>query len=156
MNYVVKSSILLVFCTAIFASPSLFSQEWSAQQKEVWKNVETYWGLAAKADLEAFLVYFHEEFSGWINRTPIPHNRATRVKFIRFDSPRNKILFQDLQPLAIKIHGNVAIVHYTYTEITKSGEEKEKRDQGSWTDILIEQGDKWVMIGDSGGSTSGN
>jgi ketosteroid isomerase-like protein len=155
MNYVVKSSVLLFVCAAMLAPASLFSQEWSAQQNDVWKNVETYWGLAAKADLEAFLTYFHEDFSGWINGTPVPHNRTTREKFIRFNNPRSKILFQDLQPLAIKIHGNVAIAHYTYTEITKSGEEKEKTEQGRWTDILMKQGDKWIMIGDSGG-TLGN
>jgi hypothetical protein len=26
--------------------------------------------------------------------------------------------------------------------------------QGRWTDILMKQGDKWVMIGDHGGRTS--
>jgi len=156
MNQVVKNSALLCVCAAMLASTSVFSQEWSAQQKDVWKNVETYWDLAAKGDIEAFLTYFHEEFSGWIYGAHLPHNRATRDKFIRFKYARNKILFQDLQPLAIKIHGNIAIVHYTYTEVSKSGEEKEKTEQGRWTDILIKQGDKWVMIGDSGGSTSGN
>jgi len=68
--------------------------------------------------------------------------------------PKSKSLFYDIQPLAIKIHGNVAIVHYSYTNVFKSGEEKEKVEQGRWTDILLKQGDKWVMIGDHGGATS--
>ena len=157
MNHVLKYSALLIFCVAMLAATSAFSQEWSAQQKDVWKNVETYWALAAKGDVEAFLTYFHKDFSGWINGAHLPHDRATREKFIRFNDPRNEILFQDVKPLAIKIHGNIAIVHYTYTEISKSaGDEKEKTEQGRWTDILMKQENKWVMIGDSGGSTSGN
>ena len=32
--------------------------------------------------------------------------------------------------------------------------EKEKVEQGRWTDILIKQDDKWIMIGDHGGATS--
>jgi hypothetical protein len=52
--------------------------------------------------------------------------------------------------LAIKIHGNIAIVHYYFTDVSKHGEEEEMV-QGRWTDILIKQGDKWIMIGDHGG-----
>ncbi len=147
---------LFVTCLAMLVSTHLSAQEWSTEQKEVWKNVETYWDLARKGDIEGFLVYFHNDFSGWAYLSPLPHDRATRVKYIKFTIPKSASLFYDIQPLAIKIHGNVAIVHYSYTAVTKSGEEKEKTEQGRWTDILLKQGDKWVMIGDHGGATSEN
>ncbi|MFH2049908.1 MAG: nuclear transport factor 2 family protein [bacterium] len=145
---------LVVIGLAMLASTVLFAQEWSTDQKEVWKNVETYWDLGAKGDVEGFLGYFHSDFSGWINTAHLPHDRATRVKFIKFSLPKTKTLLYNIQPVAIKIHGNVAIVHYSYTEVSKYGEEKEKSEQGRWTDILIKQGDKWIMIGDHGGATS--
>jgi hypothetical protein len=86
----------------MIVSPGVFAQEWSAAQKEVWKNVQTYWDLATKGDLEGFISYFHKDFSGWINGAHLPHDQATRVKFIKFNMPRSKNLFSDIQPLAIK------------------------------------------------------
>ena len=145
---------LFVTCLAMLASATLFAQEWSTDQKEVWKNVETYWDLSAKGDLEEHSGYYHNDFSGWNYLSPLPHDRATRVKFVKFLRSKSKTLFYDIQPLAIKIHGNVAIVHYSYIVISKSEEEKEKEEQGRWTDILIKQDDKWIMIGDHGGATS--
>ncbi len=52
--------------------------------------------------------------------------------------------------------GNVAIVHYYYSTLIKNVEGKERNRSGRWTDILMKQGDKWVLIGDSGGRTSTN
>ena len=145
---------LVVMGLAMLSSNLLFAQEWSKDQKDVWKNVETYWDLYAKGDVEGYLGYFHNDFSGWHNSAHLPHDRATRVKFIKFFLPKAKTLFYDIQPLAIKIHGDVAIVHYSYVFIFKDVEEKEKDMQGRWTDILIKQGAKWILIGDHGGATS--
>jgi ketosteroid isomerase-like protein len=145
---------LTLIVLAMFLCSGVFAQQWSDAQKEVWKNVETYWDFAAKGDTEGFLSYFHSDFSGWINSAALPHDRATREKFIRFYNPKSKTLLYDIEPLAIKIHGNVAIVHYTYTEVFKYEDEKEQSEQGRWTDILMKQGNKWVMIGDHGGPDS--
>ena len=125
-----KKLILIgIFGFALLASTALKAQEWSAKQKEVWKNVETYWELAAGGKVEEFLSYFHNDFSGWGNSAHVPGDKATRAKFIRFYIPRTKTLIYDIKPLAIKIHGNVAIVHYSYTEASKYAEEKEKSER---------------------------
>jgi hypothetical protein len=144
-----KASVVLLL---VLLAGSLYTQEWSAAQKEVWKNVETYWGLAAKGDIENFITYYHPDFCGWNINSYLPQDKACREKFGRYNVLTNKTVLQDLTPVAIKIHGNVAIVHYTYVEITKNLEGKEKTEQGRWTDILLKQGDKWIMIGDSGGA----
>lgn len=49
------------------------------------------------------------------------------------------------------MYGNIAFVHYYYDQVVKDAEGKEKSESGRWTDILMKQGDKWVMIGDHGG-----
>ncbi len=74
---------------------SVFAQEWSAAQKEVWNNVNTYWGLMAKGDINGFL---------------------------------------------------------DYSEAKETQDGKKSSESGRWTDILLKQGTKWVMIGDHGGS----
>jgi ketosteroid isomerase-like protein len=147
-----SKSILIVMCLTLPASAQLFGQEWSEEQKEVWKNVETYLDLRVKGDLEGFMDYIHADYSGWTHSDPLPANKASARKFLTHIFKVKKILVQDLQPVAIKIHGNVAIVHYYYSRILKDAEGKEKNASGRWTDILMKQGDKWVMIGDHGGS----
>lgn len=149
-----KSFLRCVLITLFFTSLTsvqLFGQEWSNQQKEVWKNVETYWDLDAKRDLEGFMSYFHDDYSGWFSLDALPGNKAAVRKFVAHDFETTKILVQDIQPVAIKIHGNVAIVHYYYSRVVKNAEGKESNRSGRWTDILLKQADKWVLIGDHGG-----
>ena len=150
-----KSIIIFIILVVIIIHMSicvpLFAQEWSAEQNEVWKNVETYNELGAKRDVEGFLQYFHDDFSGWYNRDIMPRDKAEVVKRVKYNFQKTKVIFYEINPIAIKIHGNVAIVQYFYSNITKDSEGKEKRGQGGWTDILMKQKDKWVMIGDHGG-----
>jgi ketosteroid isomerase-like protein len=146
-------SILIILCLTLFSSTQLFGQEWSEEQKEVWKTVETYADLAAKGDVEGFLDHFHDDFSGWINSMALPTNKSTRRKFISHNWKTTKTLVQDLQPVGINIFDNVAIVQYYYSEVLKDAEGKEINESGRWTDILMKQGDKWIIIGDHGGST---
>jgi ketosteroid isomerase-like protein len=150
-----KSIIIFIILVVIIIHMSicvpLFAQEWSAEQNEVWKNVETYHEFWANRDVEGFLQYFHDDFSGWYNRDIMPRDKAAVVKRVKYYFPKTKVIFYEINPIAIEIHGNVAIVQYFYSDITKDPEGKEKGEQGGWTDILMKQEDKWVMIGDHGG-----
>jgi ketosteroid isomerase-like protein len=141
----------------VFAASPASAQEWSDEQMEVWRNVETYWELGgAKEDLEGFLGYFHEDFLGWRRGDLFPTNKADRrVLAERFFETGESVLVL-LKPLGIKVHGNVAIVHYFYSETIRDSEGTEESDYGYWTDILMKQGNKWVMIADAGGSTANN
>ena len=146
-----------VFCAAsllMFTASPLLAQEWSAPQKEVWKNVEAYWALDAAGNTEGFLSYFHTDYMGWDNGRAVPGGKDVARKFITHGHKTSKTLVYDVQPVGIKIHGNVAFAHYHYVQITKDEAGKEKESAGRWTDILMKQGDKWVMIGDHGGRTS--
>jgi len=145
--------ILVVLCITLLSSAQLFGQEWSEEQKEVWKNVETYANLWAKGDLEGFLDYFHDDFSGWKNKDALPRNKDRTRKFNSHNWKTTKVLVTDNQPVGINIFDNVAIVQYYFTDVIKDKEGKEQTVRGRWTDILMKQGDKWIIIGDSGGST---
>ncbi len=146
--------VLAVFCVITLASLPSFAQEWSAAQKEVWKNVEAYWELAAQGDLEGFMGYFHSDYRGWSYQNPLPGDKASARKWIGHGMRTEKTLVHEIKPVAIQIYGNIAFVHYHYAETVKDAEGKQKNRSGRWTDILTKQGDKWVMIGDHGGQTS--
>ena len=116
--------------------------------------MEAYWALDAAGDTAGFLNYFHAEYVGWNNASAMPGSKEVARKFIEQGHKSSKTLVYDIQPVAIKIHGNVAFVHYHYHSVIKDAEGKQQDVTGRWTDILMKQGDRWVMIGDHGGQTS--
>ncbi|MEO8101985.1 MAG: nuclear transport factor 2 family protein [Betaproteobacteria bacterium] len=145
---------LCTSCLILFATMPLYAREWSAAQKEVWKSVEAYWALDAAGNTDAFMTYFHADYVGWNLGNAMPGNKDVARKFIAHGHKTTKTLVYDIQPVAIKIHGNVAFVHYHYVQTIKDSSGKDKDTAGRWTDILMKQADKWVLIGDNGGKTS--
>jgi ketosteroid isomerase-like protein len=148
-------ALSLLASVALLSTP-LRAQEWTEAQKAVWKNVETYWALGAAQDLEGVMAYFHTDYLGWDVQNALPSDKASTKKWFEHQFNTTKTLVQEIKPVGIKIHGNIAIVHYYFSTVIKDAEGKEKSASGRWTDILIKQGDKWVLIGDHGGQTSGN
>jgi ketosteroid isomerase-like protein len=146
---VVLSLLLLVPLNAV-------AQEWSAAQKDVWASVEAYWALDAQGKTKEFMEYFDADYAGWHVRNPLPSTKASSTKFISYGHKTSKTLVYDIQPVAIKVHGQFAFVHYYYNQMVKNAEGKDEPNGGRWTDILMKQGDKWVLIGDSGGTISKN
>ncbi len=138
----------------LFASAPVFAQEWSAAQKEVWKNVEAYWALDAAGNLEGFMTYFHDNYIGWNINYAMPLDKAAVRKIIDHEYKTEKTLVYNIKPVAINVFGNFAIVDYYYMRIVKDAEGKDKTKSGRWADIVMKQGDKWVLIGDHGGQTS--
>jgi ketosteroid isomerase-like protein len=148
-----KQIFIAVFALLLVA-PSLHAQEWSAAQKEVWKNVEAYWALDAAGNLDGFMSYFHDNYIGWDINETLPADKATARKFIEHEYKTNKTVLYNIKPVAINVFGNIAIVDYYYDTVGKDAEGKEKSRSGRWADIVMKQGDKWVLIGDHGGRTS--
>ena len=146
------ASLALLFFVLI-ATPAT-AQEWSAVQKEVWKNVEAYWGMDAAGNLDGFMSYFHDNYMGWDINEPVPMDKASVRKFVEYEYKTTKTIVYNIKPVAINVFGNVAIVDYYYTRILKDAEGKDKSRSGRWADIVMKQGDKWVLIGDHGGRTS--
>jgi ketosteroid isomerase-like protein len=153
-QFVNVSVVLAVLCFILLGSTPLHGQEWSAAQKDVWKSVETYWALEAQGDLEGLMAYYHPDYRGWFYGSALPSDKVSTRKFIEYRLKTTKLLVYDIKPAAIQIHGSVAFVDYYYALVFKDAEGKEQNSRGRWTDILIKEGDKWVMIGDHGGQTS--
>lgn len=147
-----KKIILTVTLILGLGLSSVFAQEWSPAQKEIWKNVNTYWDLMAKGDINGFLGYFHPDYVGWDNGDPAPTTFDESKKWIIYSYQGVKIPVVTLKPLAIKIYGDVAFVHYDYAMAKEYPDGKKSVESGNWTDILLKQGNKWVMIGDHGGA----
>ncbi|MFQ6104504.1 MAG: YybH family protein [Candidatus Glassbacteria bacterium] len=147
--------MVVVVCGCFVAAVSpLSAGEWNSEQQEVWKTVETYTEIAAKGDVEGFLKYFHEDYTGWSYDSPIPYGISSVKKWVSYFLPNREMLVYEITPVAIKVHGDFAFVHYYYSQAYKDIEGKMKYANGRWTDILAKKDGKWMMIGDHGGETS--
>ena len=125
-------SILIVLCITLLSSAQLFGQEWSEEQKEVWKNVQTRWeDFEAKQYLEVATAIIHDDCSVWNNHDALPINKASLRKRVVHFLETTKILINDIQPVAIKIYDNVAIVHFL---LFKNNQEcRGSRNKSEWT-----------------------
>ncbi len=100
------------------------------------------------------MAYFHPDYRGWPYQATLPGDKAIVRKFVQQGMKTSETLVSTIQPVAIQIHGNVALVYYYYAVIEKDAEGKEQSRSGRSLDILMKQGKKWVLIGDHGGRTS--
>lgn len=101
-------------------------------------------------NLMKFLEYFHKDYVGWDNDDPMPGTKEEAIKWLQFTSQYHKILIYELKPITIKVYGDFAFAHYYYYTMNEI-DYKRTPEMGRWTDILMKQGDKWVMIVDHGG-----
>ena len=111
----VRAVVSIVICGMfLLLSAQAFGQEWTAEQKEVWKAVETDIELFKKGDLEGILALRHDDVVIWWSNKPIPYDKELLEinyrSWFNYDKPVN----WELNPLAIKVIGNVACVFYSY------------------------------------------
>ncbi|UCF66494.1 MAG: nuclear transport factor 2 family protein, partial [Acidobacteriota bacterium] len=138
-----RKLVALLFVAALTTGGTL-AQEWSPAQKDVWKSVETYWELGGKRDTEGMLSYFHEDYLGWSNTAALPSGKKEVRKWISHEFATTKEIHHTIQPVGIKIHGDIAIVHYYFATLETNAKDEEKVNRGRWTDILKKMGDRWV------------
>jgi len=144
---------LSVIIIVLLLSFNLQAQQWSAEQKEVWKSVETYNELSANRDA-AFINYFDDSYRGWEYNYDAPDSKENVKKILANRDPNFKILYSTLIPATIWVNGNFAYVHYYYTILGEGKDGKREWEKGRWTDILMKKDGKWIMVGDHGGKTS--
>ena len=147
-------ALLFFAASAIFANKS-YAQNWNPQQKDIWANVEAYWALQAKGDVDGFMSYFSPDYMGWDYGTPVPEGKSIVAKYMANGLKNGKTDFYNIVPVAILIYGDIAIVDYYYNIQRENMEGKKSWEHGRWTDILQKQSNggstKWVLIADHGG-----
>ena len=82
------------------------------------------------------------------------NEQVAAPKVVDYNFKNYKTELSDIQPVAINVIDDVAIVHYYFTFISKDADGKKSNESGRWVDVLKKQDDKWVLIGDHGGVTS--
>lgn len=143
---------ILAVALALASPAGAYAQQWTPQQQEVWSNVQVYWDLFAKEDLEGFLEYLHSDFRGWSYGAPLPRTKAYMEKTLPQAFATSETILYDIKPVAIQVHDDLAIVHYYFERTYMDGSGAQHTERGRWTDVLVAEGDRWIMISDHGGT----
>jgi ketosteroid isomerase-like protein len=152
MQKIFKIMLVLFIGIAVLSNTAL-AQEWSAEQQEVWKAVENWWELEKNNDVEGIKALFHKDYIGWFWEDSAPVGHADVLKWADHMIPKGKIVYTNLKPLDILVIGDVAVIHYYYSNF-QTVDGKETVERGRWTEVRKKEGDKWLLIADSGGALS--
>lgn len=127
------------------------SQEWSPEQEEVLSTLQDLWRYSSAGDIESWYALVSEDYRGWSVADPMPFDKeASR----RRNSQRVwRRVFYRIHPLAIDLHGDVAIVFYSFVADTELPDGSRSTSTGRWTDVFRKEGGRWLLIADAGGAT---
>jgi len=139
----VLSSILLF----VFISGTIMAQEWSKEDKELWKTIEDSWKKWQDKDVEGTLALFHDQYLGWRNEAPMPSDKERVKKMFTWMAEKGEIRYMDLQPVRIAMTKNAAVVHYHYAIMGVWGD-KEEYIKGTNSEFYVKENGEWLLLGD--------
>lgn len=149
-----KKSILTITLAILMFTPLFVSaQNWSSDQKEVWSAIESWWDNSKANNTTALTSSIHSDYRGWSLDEAFPSTQKDLTYWVNNLMSKRKTLRTSLKPLDILVSGDMAVVHYLYSQIN-SVEDKEKTITGRWTDVWKRENGKWMLYADSGGEWS--
>jgi hypothetical protein len=148
------SIMLLLVFTVGLACPLLAAEKWTAEQQEVLAFEQKLWGLNKPEQMNEAMAMFHPDYIGW------SYNRAVPAKTLQqwwdYGYKVSETIVWEIDPLAIQVYGNFAFIHYYYrTVVHNKQKDEDKVENGRWTDILVKENGKWLLVGDHGGESPG-
>ena len=151
-KYIFKVAVDLLFCFVIVVwGFKVSGQEWTDEQKQVWKMVENYWEFAKQGDVESLLknYYVMDSFEWWSSEAIPIDSKAILPKlkgWLDYDKP----VSYELKPLYIHIVGDVAIVFYSH-----KWKGNILSDRARQIDTYVKQDNQWKFMGGMGCSCDG-
>lgn len=136
---------------AFLGTSSLSAQEWTEDQKAVWKVTEDMWISWQKGDIDGVFAGVHENYTGWSNHSDMPESKAKWLASLTKYNDMQSMRDYNIEPARIHVERNLAVIHYyfTYSYMLDMGEEKKWiSHKGKWTSFMIMEKDLWLLIGD--------
>ena len=120
-------------------------------QADVWATVEDQWDAEKNGDRKWTERMLVEDFSGWGKNSPAPRSKASTKMWDRFNDEQGSMVAHELYPLAIVVHGDLAIAHYLYSSAYQDKDDKVEMNNGRYTDVLVRTEEGWKFIAWHGG-----
>ncbi len=115
----ILSGFVPVILFLLVLNSSAAAQQWTPEQQDVWKGVQTYWEAGMSGDANAFLAYFDDSYNGWSYNSQTPGTKSDASKSLSYWLPKGKVAYYTLTPAKIWVNGDFAYVHYFYTQVTE-------------------------------------
>jgi hypothetical protein len=149
-------SIIVILCGIGVAVAPAFGQTWSDKQLEVWNVIEAQWKASMEKDTTWPDKYLHEKLLAWSDERPMPRDKSSFHKWIRYEMENSTVLLQELYPVGIVVHGNTAVAHYFYSQASENRKGERKTVHGRYTDILVKENGTWQFLAWRGGDNPTN
>lgn len=137
--------VTLAAMAALIVSAPATAQEWTAEQEEVWTWVVNAWDK--HADPGTWSNVLADNGYGMNGNYPVPTSKAEMARGAAKFGAEGKVLHTRLDPLAITVSGNTAIVYY-YAGITEENFKGERENSTEkCADVLQKSGGQWRFLG---------
>lgn len=134
--------ILSVILSVTFIVTSSNAEEWTAEQKEVWNRVVSFWEKAKKGDYEGLQDGIHDDAIALIPKRAAPLGKPGLESYYQNWIIYGKPVSYELKPYSVQIFGDIAHVLYAskwQAEHTYSGNGYSlvtfKRENGKWLSL---------------------
>ena len=139
---------LLASGTAVAQDPA---EDQLDDHASVWAAVEGLWEAAGNGGNDWVESMLSADFVGWPNNSPAPRTKGSVRLWNTFDQQQTSGITHELYPLSIIVHGDMAVVHYLYTNAVQTRDKKTDASSGRYTDVLIRDDGAWKFISWHGG-----
>ena len=140
-----SKAIALIFAL----TATVFAQDSSQDEAQVWNLEKSYWEYVKANDLEKYRALWHDDFVGWplISSAPVRKDHITDWMTAN-TSKGMKLQSYSLDQLAIKITSDIAIDHYRIKmNWAKSDGTNPRTDALRITHTWIRTHGTWQIIG---------
>jgi hypothetical protein len=142
--------ISLLFILFIFITGLASAQQWTEEQKDVWRTVQTYGYLYNSNNMSEFYNYFDNSYWAWNYDGAALLKKDKRSEKMNYWKANTGGSSCFITPFKITINGNFAYADFIYKEISDTKDGKSISDVGHYTDILMKVNGKWLIVGDHG------
>lgn len=142
--------ILLAWSANVAAQGELDTE--ADDRASVWEAVESIWAAVERGDANWVESMLTGDFMGWPNNSPAPRSRSSVRMWNRFSQEQAKGVAHELYPLSIVVHGDMAVVHYLYSNAVQSRDKNTEISNGRYTDVLVRDDGAWKFISWHGGA----
>ncbi|HOW24387.1 MAG TPA: hypothetical protein PK711_01845 [Bacteroidales bacterium] len=142
---------LAMMAMVAIITTSVFAQEWTKEQKEVWQVVEESWTCWKAGDIAGELAVLHPKYQGWSTEEPVPLSKETTSRLYYSMKDNLRLDYYMVNPARIVVLDNAAVVDYYfsyYISFTLGGQTKQEEGYGKIAEFYIREGGKWLLLGD--------
>ena len=141
--------VLLIATFSVAFSVPVAALDLDSRQSKVWAKEEAYWHFASSGNVEEYVGLWHDKFVGWPCSSWTPAGKANIGAWVERIRDNHWTLSYALKPEAVRLFGNVAVVHYAAELALDFGDGTTKgaREWRKFVHTWMQVDEDWQIIG---------